>query len=97
MKDKKPKSFLERQTEKFIDLQSKVFELEHKNRLKDDYDNCLLCNHATVKDNEMAKIFFALDLKWIGNCLNFPVVTCKLYNDKYVANPMKRPGWCKRK
>lgn len=68
-----------------------------KNPIYDTVDNCLLCKHADIRENEFAKWLKRIGLGFIGNKLAaFPVVMCKLTDGKYVANPMKRPGWCKR-
>ena len=90
------KSFIQKQKEKALNLLSKAHTLEHKNVLKDDYDNCLLCRHADIQDNEISKILTKWKCIWLADRLNFPVVNCKLSDGKYVANPLKRPGWCRR-
>lgn len=66
-----------------------------KNFLYDDIDNCLTCRYSKIIPNAIAEMFKKWGLVWIADKLSiFPVVTCKL-SDRYVANPMKRPGWCK--
>lgn len=93
----KKKSFIQRAADKAINLQSKAFDLEHKNILKDDYDNCLLCKHATIYPNKVAELFRSWGIEIVGNALDqFKVVTCQLSDDKYVVNPLHKPGWCKR-
>ena len=67
------------------------------NYLYDKIDNCLLCNDAQIHKNEIAKIIRRLGWDTLANKIDdaFPVVICKK-NGKFVANPMKRPGWCER-
>lgn len=68
-----------------------------KSLLYNPEDNCFLCVHADIKENEVAKLLKRIGLKLIADKLSlFPVVFCTLSGNKYVANPMKRPGWCKR-
>jgi hypothetical protein len=68
-----------------------------KNPIMDTTDNCLLCKHAEVQENQLAKMARAYG--WIslaGRLNRFPVVKCKLSGGKYVANPLNKPGWCIR-
>jgi hypothetical protein len=65
------------------------------------YDNCLLCKHSKIEQNTIAGFVRWLGFKEAGDKLNamFPVVLCNNTHDlkpRYIANPMKRPGWCRR-
>lgn len=67
-----------------------------KNFLYDDIDNCLTCRYSKITPNSVAEMFRKWGLVGVADKLAmFPVVTCKLSDNRYVANPMKRPGWCK--
>ena len=68
------------------------------NRYYDKYDNCLVCQHSEILKNEVAKLIRRLGLVSIANKIDlmFPVVLCKLSDNKYIANPMTIPRWCKK-
>jgi hypothetical protein len=70
----------------------------NRHPLRNDIDNCLICPHAIIKENELAKMAKAYGWMQLAKRFDFPVVICgKEPGGKYVANPTARPGWCKRK
>jgi hypothetical protein len=67
-----------------------------RNPFIDKLDNCLLCGHADIKDNAIADLCDRIGLKKLAKWFSqFVVVTCRL-NNRYVANPLIKPKWCRK-
>jgi hypothetical protein len=81
-------------------IQNKILKdgTEATRKFNDPFDNCLICPHAIIKENELAKMAKAYGWMQLAKRFDFPVVICgKEPGGKYVANPTARPGWCTRK
>lgn len=67
-----------------------------------DPNNCLICQYAIIKPNELGKFARSLGILYLAKKFEqYPVVFCSKEEGyqkggKYVVDPLHKPRWCKR-